>query len=63
MDNPIVIENATVKDLIDCLLLFPQNKRIVIEDADTGLLITKIHVEEVSNQVELSGRYGEMKNE
>ena len=56
------IENPTIKDLVEKLLTLDQEKKIVIEDADTDWEIKIIHFKEEDGKVLMFGEYYEMHN-
>ena len=47
----------TVQGLIECLSKFPQNKEVVIDDADEGNELELRDVKESSTAIILSGSY------
>ena len=58
--DEIKLDNPTVKDLVDLLSRIKQDKKILIEDPDTGWDITVIYIYERENKIYMTGKYGEM---
>lgn len=60
MEEEKVLDNPTVKQLIDLLSTYPHDSKILISDPDTGWDIPIIHIDKVDNKVYLTGEYYEM---
>lgn len=55
-----VLDCPTVAQFIEALQALQPNAPIIIEDADTGWTIDKIHIFADEKQVALFGKYDEM---
>ena len=58
--SKILLDNPTIKDLIEALKQFDDSTPIRIEDADTEWEIDKIHIKFEEGKVWLFGEYYEM---
>lgn len=55
-----LLHKPTVGQLVTALSHYPQDKEVVIEDADTGWLIETIHIDH-EEKIVIWGDYTEMK--
>jgi hypothetical protein len=56
----VLLHHPTVAELIASLSKLPQDRKIIISDADTQWDIDIIHIDDQDGYIELSGEYPEM---
>ena len=56
----IILQNPTVRELVDELLKLDQGRMIYIDDADTNWAVDIIHINEYMDKITMGGNYSEM---